>query len=105
MCGAFGTENSDLALHLDSVGLVNVTMQFDNRYSIENIIKTLRLWVAIDVRVHESKVWIESYEQIQTHKHSSSLSDSSDISNYSVSIAYSDDQNENKNGKDYCEQI
>ena len=81
---AFGTEQSDLSL--DSLGLVNVTMQFDPRYSIENVIQTLRLWVAIDVRVHESNVWIESYAEME----------GSDSSNYSVSIAYFDDQNANK---------
>lgn len=38
---------------------MNIRLQIDNIYSMENIAKTLRLWVAINVKINEDNVWIE----------------------------------------------
>eukprot|EP01084_Bolivina_argentea_P252600 424014_1 len=95
--GSMPVEN-EKDMDLDYLGLVNVTMQMDDRYSIENIIKTLRLWVAIDVKIHENNVWIQSYKEIvnRNNKFSGQIHNDNKLKNYSISIAYYDHMNKNK---------
>merc|ERR1712048_1053242 len=92
----------------DSLGVLNVTMQTNEMFALENVLRTLRLWVAINVKIAEKNVWIQSYEQLKSgkthafgHSHSGSLVDEGKTNgnenvNYSISIAYYDDENQYK---------
>lgn len=89
----------------DSLGLLNITMQSDKDFAIENVLRTLRLWIAINVKIAESNVWIQSYQALKHHhrspfdSHSNTIGGSNDgkmNQNYSISIAYYDEVNQNK---------
>merc|ERR1712228_18246 len=89
-----------------SLGLLNITMQTNEIFLFENVLRTLRLWIAINVKIKEENVWIQSYEALKnSHTHSFAQSGSildnqqqqqENNVNYSVAIAYYDDQNQNK---------
>ena len=105
-----GMDSSEISW--DYLGLMNITLQIDNRYSIQNIAKTLRLWVAINVKIDEHNVWIEAIEEILPKSSSSSSffsnhgnlgndgssnnNDEQSVSNYSISMAYYDNENNNR---------
>ena len=61
---AYGESRSVDDIVWDYLGLVNITLQTDDRYTLDNIAKTLRLWIAIDVKINEDNVWIDSIEEL-----------------------------------------
>ena len=104
----YGESKDTGDINWDYLGLVNVTIQTDDRYELNNIAKTLRLWIAIDVKISEDNVWIDAIEELpesnniisrstsfrgNTHNNNN---DGIPKTNYSISLAYYDDINGNK---------
>merc|ERR1711897_76863 len=71
----------------------------DATFAFENVLRTLRLWIAINVKIYEQNVWIQSYEALKSQSFEQSgtvFGDGSENTNYSISIAYYDKQNQYK---------
>lgn len=73
-------------------------MSVDGDYVFEDVIRTLRLWVAINVNVHEDSVWIDSYEKLESTPTvlggiAGRLGE--EDNKYGISIVYYDPQNGN----------
>ena len=86
-----------VAANRDDLGMVNVTMSIDGGYSFEAVVRTLRLWVAVNVKVHEDSVWIDSYQKLETVP--AVLGTHGDLAEdnlYGISIVYFDPLNANQ---------